>query len=717
MNDLEVFLRNEASPTLVGALSNALATARQNQTVTTLGHVIDALLDDTAIINRVSGDCRKRAKAGLSAHLPALPRHERPGSFSFQLSAVTMAARGIANDMGADRVTPLAFLVSCLQGENIADAASMQAIQIVRSAGLSAESLTLPSKRDELRRQDFTFHALGFGVDLTAKARAGFWRACPLIGMERQLEQLVRTISASSRSVVLVGEPGVGKSALIDGLSFHIAKETRPLIPSMIDGWSVVMLAARDILAGTGVQGDLEARLNTMLAFFRENTSVIPFFDEVHTLLDTGSPSARAIATALKPPMESGSFRCIGATTDQEYARFIASDPAMNSRFTKILIPEPSTADAVAIMSGIVDHILPPPAQRMGLVVTKEAVAASVEITHRYNKTDRLPRKAKQLLEHVISKKTYDVLVGIGTGDREVTARDVAAVFSDTTGIPLDALDDQRDDFYESLFDRLSSRVKGQETAIKAIISWLRLQASGWLGVERPRGRFLFLGPSGVGKTELAKALAEQIMHDRGSLVVKNMAEFKGEDARNQFMGASAGYVGFGETTTVYSRVMMRPYSVVVLDEIEKAHASLSDPLLSVLDGSAEDAQGRFVDFSQCIFILTSNALQVPDGGDDELSCRRALLQMGGIWQPAFVDRIDRVIVFGALARDTQVEILAGMIDRLGVSTRKPLPARLREPGTLSGIVDAACQGADARSARRLERCLLDWLIANGREC
>jgi ATP-dependent Clp protease ATP-binding subunit ClpA len=238
------------------------------------------------------------------------------------------------------------------------------------------------------------------------------------------------------------------------------------------------------------------------------------------------------------------------------------------------------------------------------------------------------------------------------------------------------------------------------------------MNARGWVDPRRPRGRFLFLGPPGVGKTELALALADEVMKDRGSLVVKNMAEFKGESARSRFMGADPGYVGFGETPTIYSRVMMRPYSVVVLDEFEKAHPSLADPLLSVLDGSAEDSQGRTVDFAQCVFVMTSNAIDVPSDEDaPEEALRHALRELGGIWQPPLVDRLDRIVLFRPLDSETLLRILDGLVARRRAEAVHPLPEGIDTEEARREILGWATETAGAASARGLERALLRWLV------
>lgn len=710
--DARSFLATHASQELVLAIRGAIDAAETDQRPVVLADIVDQLLDDETVRSRLDEPVRLKGKAAMARRrAETTPANDRAGQFGFDLTELIGPAIELAGQWGAHRVTPPVLLATCIATQQIRESSSVATQEALRAAGLTVERLLATDTAQRARRVDFTFKSLGFGTDLTAMARAGYWPSCPLVGMDEELKRLTCLASSGADSVVLVGEPGVGKSSIVYGLAYHIAHQTRPLIPPEMDNWTLVMIAPVNLLAGTGGRGELEDRLEKMLAFFRKNPSVIPFFDEIHTLLDTEDATSRAVATALKPPMAAGQFRCLGASTDKEYARFIANDEAMNSRFTRLLLAEPDHDLAAQILEMNLDHIVPRNARDAGIDVGPDAIDTVVRLTAKYQRNDRLPRKAIRLLRTVATEAAYAVRVG-GAAPGPITPQQVAETFSGMSGIPVDDLIADRAEFYQNLSQRLGERVRGQAQAIGGVTSWLSLHASGWVDSRRPRGCFLFLGPPGVGKTELAVTIAEQVMRDRGSLIVKNMAEFKGEGARSKFMGADPGYVGFGQVSTVYSAVMMRPYSVVVLDEFEKAHPDLADPLLSVLAGGGEDSQGRWVDFSQCIFVLTSNAIyQSLPPETDEDALRQALLSHGGIFQPPLVDRIDRVVMFNPLSDAIMHEILDGKVEARRSSAAKPLPPAIDQPQTRDQIVAWARQADGGGSARGLERALLRWLM------
>ncbi len=721
--NLERFLTEAASDALQGVLAAAHARAFATGQRTYLCHVLDLLLDEQTVRGKLHEEVRARARAMLAEQIRELPSDVSfRGSLAFDLDLIAGPALDMSQSLGGSTVSPLMFLAACLSASIELDTESERSREALQSAGVIAE-MFLPGASDRARRQDFTFRSPGLpvdglGTDVTAMARAGFWPNCPLIGMEQELERLVVVLNSMRYSAAIVGEPGVGKSAFITGFAWHLVHRTRPLIPPDMDNWTIVRIEASDILKGTSGRGELEGRVKDMLSFFMRNPTVIPFFEEVHKLLDTDDSSSRSVATALKVPMAEERFRCVGVTTDREYARFIASDEAMNSRFRKILLPEPSEEVACRIVEGVERNLLRGKAVDLGIGFAPDAIRTAVRVTSVYQRSDKLPRKAINLLGEAIAEKVvrFSRVDAPKKGDAEsmlITGEDVRRFFSGVTGIPVDDLKEDRSDYYKRLGVRLNERVRGQAKAVEGVTKHLALYASGFLDQRRPRGRFLFLGPPGVGKTELAMALAEEVLRERGSVITVNMADYAKEDALNKFMGASPGYVGFGQTPTLYSKVMMRPFSVVILDEFEKASPELASPLLSILDGRAEDSQGRMVDFSQCIFVLTSNAIMAAGdeiSGASEDRIRARLLEAGGIWTMPLVDRIDRVVLFDSISAKVLYEILERMIDsRRKVATRA-LPPSLDTQEARDAIVAAASVGAAVPSARRLERSLLAWL-------
>ena len=711
--DLKRFLSESATSSLVNAIRAASANAEAGGEGTRLAHLADALLAEGSVASRLPDGVAVAARSTLARELlHGEDTANSAGDFTFDLASLVQPALELARDWEADRVSALTLLAAILTVEGLRPPDAARTQEALRAAGLTVQSLMPRAERGQTARTDFTFRSLGFGTDLTAMARAGHWPICPLVGMERELRRLVMLMCAGTDSVVVVGEPGVGKSAVVHGLAWHIEHGTRPLVPPEMEGYSVVSISATDVLAGTGGRGELEERLNQMLAYFRHNPKVVPFFDEIHRLLDTDDPAARTVATALKPPMVNNQFRCVGATTDKEYARFIANDEAMNNRFTQLLLPEPDAEETAAIVNGVIDNLMSPQAVDRGVSVPTDAVRTAVRLTGRYRRNDCQPRKSIRLLRSALAEKTYGLLTTDGKLDPSLAPADVVRTFSDLSGIPVDELDEEREDFVQALGQRISARVIGQDAAVAEVVRQLSLQAKGWLDPRRPRGRFLFLGPPGVGKTELALALAEEVMRDRGSLVVRNMAEYKGEGARSRFMGSDPGYVGFRQISTIYSEVLMRPYSVVVLDEFEKAHPSLGELLISVLDGSAADSQGRTTDFSQCLFVLTSNEIDaVTDNAPvNEQTLRGRLLDKGGIWTGPLVDRIDRIALFEPLSPEALLRILDGMVQHRRATARRGFPPELDASEERARIVGWAMEGDIAGSARRLERALMRWL-------
>lgn len=718
--NVESFLTTHASTDLKRVIVHGIEHAKANLRRVYLADIVVTLLESEAVKAQVTPKVLDKSRLTLAEQLVKLDGCREPdksGRFDFRLDLLAGPAVEFAKACGASNVTPLVFLATCISSEQLADAQSQQTRERLKAAQLTLDVL-MPKRTAASAKvmSRYIFQSLGYGFDLTAMARDGFWPSCPVVGMERQLYQLAKMISYGSYSVAVVGEPGVGKSALVYGLAYYIARRDGSIIRSELNDYTIVSIPKVHLLSGTGPRGELDKRIDALIQFFGENRTVIPFFDEFHTLLSQEEATTKAIANALKESMAVGALRCIGVSTHQEYARYIATDEALNRRFTKVSIPEPDAETTISIIRNSRDNIIDGRAKELGVTIPDEAIRTAVKITTRYQRNNRQPAKSIDLLKNVVATVAYDMGRAGAERATAVSTRDVAKEFSEISGIPVDYLDDQRDEFYARLAADLAGKVYGQPQAIEEVTNWLSLQARGWVNSKRPRGRFLFLGPPGVGKTELGLQLAEQVMRDSGALVVKNLGEYKGAGARSRFMGADPGYVGFGQTSTIYDRVFMHPYSVIVLDEIEKADPELADVLLSVLDGQAEDSRGRIVDFSQCIFILTSNALhEGMVGRRSDIEVRRGLTAKGGIWTPPLVDRLDRIVVFSPLSDEVLLGILEQMIVNLRQQASAGLPPGLDgEEARLQILNDAKALTGGAASARGLERALLIYLQRAG---
>jgi ATP-dependent Clp protease ATP-binding subunit ClpC len=735
---LEQFLL-AAHESLVNIFNAAGERAERSGAAVQLVHLVLASLEDSAIAEILPHDVTQRLRSELSRQIFELPGGARvPGALGFGLSAMVDPARRLASAWGAPKISPLIFLATCLSPGVLPDESSRRTQEILRASGVTIESLSAATRPTDKQRRDYTYKSLGFGEDLTARARAGEWKDCPLIGMERELVTLVKMLGRGS--ACLVGEPGVGKTAFVEGLAWRIGTKDLELIPQRMHDWTIVMIQPAEIIAGMSAQGQLDERIHRMVSFFARNRTVIPFFDEIHRLLDTEDPTSKVVSTALKGPMARGLFRCVACTTDTEYARYIANDDAMKQRLRRFTLPEPDEATAVKIIAGSRANLLGGDAADAGVTISDDAIRAAVRVTSTHQRNERLPRKAIFLLNDAITEKVYQIDMARGAAvSKTVEATDVARMFSEVTRIPVEALDPSRPAYYESLIGQLRARVIGQDQAIRDLVSHLALHTRGWVNPRRPRGRFVFLGPPGVGKTELSLAVAAAEMRDPSSVIVLNMAEYQDESSVKKFMGADPGYIGFGQTSTLYSRVMMKPYSVVVLDEFEKCHPALANPLLSILDGSAADSQGRHVDFSHCVFFLTSNALIGDDigaaaglwdkvaeiDGVEDLAERATLIdkldselrwflgRFGGIWTRPLLDRIDRICLFRPLTREALFGILGNYIAALREQTGGGLPDGLSDSEVLTQIIADATSGDTPASARRLERALLRWLTAH----
>ena len=545
-----------------------------------------------------------------------------------------------------------------------------------------------------------------FGTDLTAMAREG--RVDPVVGREDEIERTVEVLSRRTKNnPVLIGEPGVGKTAIVEGIAQRIVDGD---VPDTLRDKRLVQLDLGGMVAGTRYRGDFEERLKKVIDEIRAHgDELIVFIDELHTVVGAGAAEgAMGASNMLKPALARGELHIVGATTIDEYRKNIEKDAALERRFQPILVPEPSVSDTIEILRGLRDRYEAHHQVRF----TDEALAAAAELSDRYI-TDRfLPDKAIDLVDQAGARvrlrtktpardrrerekrleqlrREKDEAVAVedyqrasalrdeiaslterpdgeaADGERavpEVTAADIAEVLSRATGIPVAQLTAEEKDRLLRLEEHLHRRIIGQDEAVLAVAEAVRRSRAGLADPNRPIGSFLFLGPTGVGKTELARALAEALFGSEGRMVRIDMSEFQERHTVSRLVGAPPGYVGYEEAGQLTEAVRRTPYAVLLLDEIEKAHPDVFNVLLQVLDdGRLTDGQGRTVDFKNTVVIMTSNlgsdvigrralgfgAAGGDGGGPDDQQLRDRIMQrLRESFRPEFLNRIDEIIVF-----------------------------------------------------------------------
>jgi ATP-dependent Clp protease ATP-binding subunit ClpC len=570
-----------------------------------------------------------------------------------------------------------------------------------------------------------------FGRDLSAMAAEG--KIDPVVGRDEEIEQTIEVLSRRTKNnPVLIGDPGVGKTAIVEGIAQRIADGE---VPETVRGKRLIQLDLAGLVAGTRYRGDFEERLKKVVdEISTHGDELVVFIDEIHTMVTAGGAEGGMTAgNMLKPALARGELHVIGATTVDEYRKNIEKDAALERRFQPILVPEPNSEDTVGILCGLRDRYEAHHQVRF----TDEALVAAVDLSSRYL-TDRfLPDKAIDLIDQAgarvrlrtktpgrdarrleeeldqrrrekdqaVADEKYEKAAALrdeiaelerhvaasagggGTGSvPEVTPEDIAEVVSRITGIPVAQLTVEERERLIRLEEHLHQRVVGQDEAVTAVAEAVRRSRAGLGDPNRPIGSFLFLGPTGVGKTELARALAEALFGSQDRMVRFDMSEFQERHTVSRLMGAPPGYVGYEEAGQLTEAVHRRPYSVVLLDEIEKAHPDVFNVLLQLLDdGRLTDAQGRTVDFRHTVIIMTSNlgsdvigtgglATGFSDAGDGEDSSLRdrVMRRLREAFRPEFLNRIDEIIVF----RRLDAEQLRQITDLLLDETRRRLRAQ-----------------------------------------
>ncbi|MBR5514596.1 MAG: ATP-dependent Clp protease ATP-binding subunit [Clostridia bacterium] len=574
-----------------------------------------------------------------------------------------------------------------------------------------------------------------YGRNLCAEAKEG--KSDPIIGRDNETERVIQILSRRTKNnPCLIGEPGVGKTAVVEGLAQRIAEGNVP--ENLIDK-IVVTLDLSGMIAGAKYRGEFEERLKGVMAEVQKNKDIILFIDEIHTIVGAGAAEGAVdAANIIKPALSRGEMQLIGATTIEEYRKYIEKDSALERRFQPVSVGEPSENEAVEILKGLRDKY----EAHHKVKISDEAIAAAVKLSVRYIADRYLPDKAIDLIDEAASKlrislitapselkdieaeikrltiekeaaiKAQDFEKAAVLRDNEhklkdeyeenkkqwkeqnsqkslcVSEEDIAEIVSKWTNIPVKKLAEEEADKLKSLDKILHKRIIGQEEAVSALSRAIKRSRVGLKDPKRPMGSFIFLGPTGVGKTELTKALAEVLFGDEISMIRIDMYEYMEKHSVSKLIGSPPGYVGFDEGGQLTEKIRRKPYSVVLFDEIEKAHPDVFNILLQILDdGVLSDSQGRRVDFKNTIIIMTSNvgasAITSKSGvlgfGDrgttgDDTPNQRIMESLKATFRPEFLNRIDEIIVFKKLTDAEIKEISALMltslqkrIDKLGI--------------------------------------------------
>lgn len=718
---------------------NAAVKAAEDLGHTYIGseHILLGLLSDTSTVagavlaahNITYADIEEELKRSIGV---GVPTELQPDDFTPRSKNILETSVAFARQMGQQLVgTEHVLLAIAREGSCSATlllsraGVSMQDIVNDVSKALMGGTANAGTDNNDGGKENESMLSQ-FGRDLTKLAKDG--KIDPVIGRQKEIERVIQILSRRTKNnPCLIGEPGVGKTAIAEGLALKIVSGE---VPELLKDKKIYSLDLTGMVAGTKYRGDFEERIKKVIDEVKNAKDVILFIDEVHTLIGAGSAEGAAdAANILKPSLARGELQIIGATTIEEYRKHIEKDAALERRFQPVMVDEPSQEEAIEILKGIKDKY----EAHHKVKITDEAIESAVKLSTRYIGDRYLPDKAIDLIDEAASRvrlRSYTAPSDLkeledkkksveaeklsavnaqeferaaalrdeerkldkeikdkkenwhdmaGKSHDEVTPADIADIVSSWTGVPVTQLSTEESDRLLHMEDELHRRIVGQDEAVEAVSRAIRRGRVGLKDPKKPIGSFIFLGPTGVGKTELCKALAAAMFGDENAMIRLDMSEYMEKHTVSRLIGSPPGYVGYDEGGQLTEKVRRKPYSVVLFDEIEKAHPDVFNMLLQILDdGVLTDGQGRRVDFKNCIIIMTSNvgaklisqkqkafgfAAGAKELEQNEKEIKDAVMgELRNTFRPEFLNRVDDIIVFQRLTKENIKEIASRLL-------------------------------------------------------